>query len=343
MTPTPRVAISGTGLIGASIGLGLARRGWQVWGWDPDPVALEAAGARGALSESTRSFAGLLATVPDVLVLAGPPGVVLEQLDGLESSSLVMDVAGVKQPLLAVSGPARFVGTHPMAGREVTGPAGASPALFAGATWVVITDGAAASDLEAVERIIRLLGGRPIRMTAGEHDAAVAMVSHVPQILAAALANEAADRIRALDLAAGSFRDLTRVAASDPGTWVELLTLNRTEVIAAIEDFRERLSRVTGLLATGAGDDLAEFLERGREVRRRLGPTVVAVRVALADEPGELARVGRAFGSSGVDVRDLQLRHAPHGGGGLLTVSVRPGEAATLRTALEDEGLLVVD
>jgi prephenate dehydrogenase len=208
---------------------------------------------------------------------------------------------------------------------------------------VVVTDKTAEDDLAAAEDIVTQLGGRPVRMTAAEHDAAVAMISHLPQVLAAALVNEAADRTRALDLAAGSFRDLTRVAASDPGLWVDLLGVNATEVVAAIEDFRSRLARVAGALEAGDAALIDEFLTRGQEIRRSLAPPVVAVRVALADEPGEMARVGRAFGASSVDVRDLQLRHAPHGGGGVLTVSVRPGEAETLRTALEDEGLLLVE
>jgi len=339
----PTVAISGTGLVGASIGLGLARSGWSVTGWDPDPEALEVALAETAIHQRVSSFAELVATAADVVVLAGPPGVVIEQVSSIKTDSLVMDVAGVKSAIVAASRPAHFVGTHPMAGREVRGPRAASPSLFRGATWVVVTDKTAEDDLAAAEDILTQLGGRPVRMTAAEHDAAVAMISHLPQVLAAALVNEAADRTRALDLAAGSFRDLTRVAASDPGLWVDLLGVNATEVVAAIEDFRSRLARVAGALEAGDAVLIDEFLTRGQEIRRSLAPPVVAVRVALADEPGEMARVGRAFGASSVDVRDLQLRHAPHGGGGVLTVSVRPGEAETLRTALEDEGLLLVE
>lgn len=337
------VAISGTGLIGASIGLGLARNGWDIVGWDPDATVLDAAVAGGAVHHPVASFADLLEYETDVVVLAGPPRVVVEQAAGIESDALVIDVAGVKAAVVSNAGPKRFVGTHPMAGREVRGPRGASPSLFRGATWVVATDGVDAADLAETEALLELLGARPVQMSAAEHDAAVAMVSHLPQVLAAALVNEAADRTRALDLAAGSFRDLTRVAASDPALWVELLSSNSGEVIAAIEDFRARLGRVANALGEQDETTVRDFLVRGQEIRRGLAPPVVAVRVALADEPGELARVGRAFGSSAVDVRDLQLRHAPHGGGGVLTVSVRPGEAETLRTALADEGLLVVD
>jgi prephenate dehydrogenase len=337
------VAISGTGLVGGSIGLGLGRAGWEVVGWDPDASALDEALEQGAIHRRAASFAELISSNPDLIVLAGPPRAVLDQVSGLETQALVIDVAGVKAEVIAVAQPDRFVGTHPMAGREIRGPRGASPALFQGATWVVVVDGATSEDLAAVEGTLLQLGARPVRMTAHEHDAAVAMISHLPQVMAAALVNEAADRTRALDLAAGSFRDLTRVAASDPGLWVDLLGFNSSEVVAAIEDYRHRLKRVVAALTSGDSTAIREFLGRGQEIRRSLAPPVVAVRVALADEPGELARVGRAFGASSVDVRDLQLRHAPHGGGGVLTVSVRPGEAETLRTALSDEGLLVVE
>lgn len=338
-----RIAIAGTGLIGASIGLGLGRAGWTVSGWDPDPATLEQALAVSAIHESAESYAALVGAPVDVVVLAGPPAAVIEQAASLETDALVLDVAGVKHAVVAGARPSRFVGTHPMAGREVTGPKGASPALFRGASWVVVTDSAADADLAATEEILSELGAEVVRMTAAEHDAAVAMISHLPQVLAAALVNEAADRTNALDLAAGSFRDLTRVAASDPDLWVDLLGNNAFEVRAAIDDLLNRLGRVSAALEQDDSGAIREFLGRGQRLRRSLAPPVVAVRVALADEPGELARVGRAFGASAVDVRDLQLRHAPHGGGGVLTVSVRPGEAETLQTALGDEGLLILE
>ncbi len=337
------LAISGTGLIGASIGLGLSRAGWTVSGWDPDSDVLAAAHLAGAVQHQVASFEALLSSEPDLIVMAGPPLAIVEQLSTMETGALVIDVAGVKSAIVAAAGPSRFVGTHPMAGREMQGPQGASPSLFRGATWVVVTDNTTESDLVEVEAVLEQLGGRPIRMTAAEHDAAVAMISHLPQVLATALVNEAADRTNALDLAAGSFRDLTRVAASEPAIWIDLLAINREDVIGAIEDFRQRLDRVAAALRDGDVDVIQAFLTRGQQIRRSLAPPAVAVRVALADEPGELARVGRAFGSSAVDVRDLQLRHAPHGGGGVLTVSVRQGEAETLRTALQDEGLLVLE
>lgn len=339
----PSVAISGTGLIGASIGLGLARNGWEVSGWDPDPAVLAAARELGAVTTAVDTYETLIARTSDLVVLAGPPRAILEQVESLDTSALVMDVAGVKLDVVAGARGKRFVGTHPMAGRETRGPSGATPSLFRGATWVVATDGATQADLEFVEGVLVKLGARPLRMTAGEHDAGVAMISHLPQVLATALVNEAADRTKTLELVAGSFRDLTRVAASDPANWIDVLELNAPQILAVIDDFRERLGTVAAALGNGDDELIKAFLGRGQQIRRSLAPGSVPVRVALADEPGELARVGRAFGSASVDIRDLQLRHAPHGGGGVLTVSVRPGEDAALKTALQDEGLLILE
>lgn len=255
----------------------------------------------------------------------------------------MIDVAGVKEPIVAAADGLRFVGTHPMAGRERSGPRAASPALFRGAAWVVVTDGAADGDLELVEGIIATTGARPIRMTAKEHDEAVAMISHLPQLLAATLVTEADDRTNAMRLAAGSFRDLTRVAASDPEVWTQLLLANRGPVTGVLQDLRERLAALLVALEEENEGAVLDLLARAREVRRSLAPPVVAVRVALADQPGELARVGRALERSGVDVRDLQLRHAPYGGGGVLNLAVRHEEAATLREAVVAEGLLLAE
>ena len=339
----PSAAISGTGLIGTSIGLGLRRAGWNVVGWDPDPATLATAQEMGAIDTPAGSFEALVAAAGDIAILAGPPRAILNQVSAIDTPTLVMDVAGVKLDVVARAKGKRFVGTHPMAGRETRGPAVASPSLFRGATWVVVTDGATEEDLAFVERVLEDLGALSLRMTAIEHDRGVAMISHLPQVLATALVNEAADRTNTLELVAGSFRDLTRVAASDPGLWVDVLELNTPQIHAVIEDFRERLAKVATALCEGDDETIRSFLGRGQQIRRSLAPGSVPVRVALADEPGELARVGRAFGAASVDVRDLQLRHAPHGGGGVLTVSVRPGEDEALRTALEDEGLLVLE
>ncbi|HSG78463.1 MAG TPA: prephenate dehydrogenase/arogenate dehydrogenase family protein, partial [Acidimicrobiia bacterium] len=299
---------------------------------------LSAAAARGALEPAPSAEAALDGA--EVVVLAGPLDAVVATLRDLDTDALVTDVAGVKQPVVeAGSHLPHFVGGHPMAGRERGGAGASSAALFRGAAWVLTTDGVSDDDLGRVDTLVRDLQARPVRMTAADHDLAVAVVSHLPQVLAASLLELAEDHTGALDLAAGSFRDLTRVASSDPAMWSPVLAANRDAIGTAVAELAGRL----GAWPEDSVSDRARArLEHAAEVRAGLAPPVVAVRVALVDRPGELARVGRALAGTGVDVRDLQLRHGPHGGGGLLTISVRPGEAAPLAAALEGEGLELV-
>lgn len=336
-----RVGIIGTGLIGGSMGAGLRRAGWTVVGYDPDPDTLRVALEGGLVDETADSIDDIVEDIFDLLVVAAPPTASIEILSSLSWTHPIMDVAGVKVPVLsAAASLPGFVGTHPMAGRETSGPTAASGALFHGASWVV-AEGAQPLATDLVCEVIQALGARPVFMSAEQHDRAVALISHLPQLVAGSLLSAAADRPESLDLAAGSFRDLTRVGASQPIPWVEILKANDAAVLDAIGALRERLAAIEAAILTD-DDSLLTILSTARETRRGLGSPMTQVRIALADQPGELARAGHAFEASGVDIRDIQMRHAPHGGGGVLTLSVRPGEEGALRLALEREGLLVI-
>ncbi|MCB1247282.1 MAG: prephenate dehydrogenase/arogenate dehydrogenase family protein [Acidimicrobiia bacterium] len=332
--------IVGLGLIGGSIGAGLVAAGWDVTGYDADPDHAAAASDRRLASRVVASVSDVLAGSPDVIVVAVPPKATIECLAGLATDTVVMDVAGVKGAIVPAGRHLpNFVGTHPMAGRETAGPNAASPSLFRGAAWVVMDDATPVAR-DAVQSVVDELGARVVTMSAVEHDAAVARISHVPQLLAGALLATAADG-HALPLAAGSFRDLTRVGASQPIPWVEILRDNADEVLGAIGDLKGHLAVLEAAILTN-DDALLSLLSVARETRRSMGAPAAEVRIALADQPGEIARVGHALEATGVDVRDLQLRHAPHGGGGVMTISVRPGHEDELATALEREGLLLV-
>jgi prephenate dehydrogenase len=334
----PTAAIIGTGLIGTSVGLALRASGWFVRGWDPDGDAARAALDLGGLDEPAGS-SGEAINGAELVVLAGPPGAVVADLAGLATEALVTDVAGIKVPVVGAAGQVpHFVGGHPMAGREHAGPRAASAALFRGATWILCSDGASDGDLARMQEVVTSLGAVPVIMTAAEHDAAVAAISHLPQVLASVLIQIAARDLHALDLAAGSFRDLTRVALSEPAWWAELLVGNQIEVRQVLSSLIEELQDWSVALEAGDVDRLAVELQQARRLRHAMAPPVIAVEVVMQDRPGELGAVGRALAVTGVDVRDLQLRHGPHGGGGVLTLSVRPGEAATLRDALAAEG-----
>jgi prephenate dehydrogenase len=329
------VGIVGTGLIGGSIGLGLRKAGWRVTAFDPDPDVRAIAMDRAVANSMAESLEALVAAPLDLLVVAAPPKATIEIISNLSTSVPTMDVAGVKTPVvMAAPANLRFVATHPMAGRETSGPRAATASLFSGA--------ADADTVDVVSRAITDLGARIVAMSASEHDRAVAAVSHLPHIVAGALLSGASGTPEALELSAGSFRDLTRVGSSLPIPWVEILKTNRGPMLDAIGLLRDRLSEIESAIVS-ADDSLLQMLSEARDTRRSLGAQTAQIRVALADEPGELAKVGRAFASSSADIRDIQMRHAPYGGGGVLSVSVRPGEESALRHALEQAGLLVVD
>lgn len=335
--------ILGTGLIGASLGAGLRQQGWYVTGWDPASEASDEAIRMGAIDEVAARDDETI-TTSDVVFLAGPVAAIVEGLTRFRTDALVTDVAGVKGPVVeAARHLPRFVGGHPMAGRESSGPGAASAAMFQGATWILTTDRASVDDLVALEKVVEDLGAVPVRMSAAEHDAAVAAVSHVPQVLASALVNLVARDGVALSVAAGGFRDLTRIALSEPAWWTDILTGNRAEVSRLVRSLSRELAEWADRIEDTDQQALAGWLEAARKSRRSLTAPVAEIRILLEDRPGEIARVGHALAESAVDVRDLQLRHATRGGGGVLTLSVRPGREAVLAAALVAEGFRLVD
>ena len=239
--PAPPVAVVGLGQLGGSLAAALAGAGRPVAGWDVDPAAREAAAARGV--RITRDLSG-------VVVLAVPLSALATALDGLavDPDATVTDVGSVKVPVLEALGTAygsRFVGGHPMAGTERSGHAATDPALFAGARWAVCLD--PGTDLHRWLRVAEVAlaaGAQVVPVTSAEHDDAVAAVSHVSHLLAAALAAAAAQAgPLALGLAAGSFRDGTRVAGSDPAFVTAMVEGNAGPTAAALDRVRRQLDR----------------------------------------------------------------------------------------------------
>jgi len=336
----PQAAIIGTGLIGASIGLALHEQGWMVLGWDPSAEAMALAVERGAVVAADSTHAAIEGA--DLVVLAGPLSANLETLATLETDALVTDVTSVKQPLI-VGAPAqmRFVGGHPMAGREHAGPGAASVSLFRGAAWILCDDKTTSEDLARMQEIVASVGANPVVMSAEHHDRVVAAISHLPQLLAVALVDLVAGNPDTVDLVSGSFRDLTRVASTESAWWPEVLAANSHSVGEALDGLIDHLDALRNDIDSGDLGSVAGSLDRARLQRAEMAPPVAGVEVILADRPGEIGRVGHALQTSRVDVRDLQLRHAVHGGGGILTISVRPGEVETLKAALTREGFEV--
>jgi prephenate dehydrogenase len=342
MSQPQTVQVVGAGLIGTSIALGLRERGLSVFVDDVEPDHVRVAVDRGAGEGGQTSH-------PDVVVVAVPPADVPDVVQRALTEwpdAVVTDVASVKSDVAAsVSGRAgsdRYVGSHPMSGRERSGPVAASARLFEGAPWVVVPLAETRPDaIDSVRWIAEALGAAPRVMDALTHDRAVALVSHVPQVLsvlaAARLQNAPAEHV---SLAGPGLRDVTRIAASDPDLWVDILSSNAAEVLAVLLAVRDDLNTAIDALAHEPSA-IAKVLEAGREgtavIPGKHGDQAVAwapVYVVVADRPRELERVVADAGQSGVNIEDLRIQHELGRPAGVVEIYVLPEHADTLVTSL---------
>jgi prephenate dehydrogenase len=375
VAPTTRatVAICGGGLIGTSLALGLAASGCDVRVADRDPdvradlegLLLEAGlGHQVSVDEDWTAAA----SGADIIIAAVPPpaipGVLALAASVAAPGALLTDVAGVKVGVVAAvasalaSGPdrgGRYVGGHPMAGSERSGPRAGDAGLFTGATWVltptVLTDDDA---LALAGDLARSLGARVLVLRPEEHDHIVGLVSHLPQLVASVLADVAAeavgsDRDAVMAVAGPGFRDTTRIAASEPELWLDIVHGNRDAVLAALRSYLGRLEHVADAIERDDLDALGTVLRRASDARSRLVPKGIAaptsdLRVPLRDRPGEIARITGALGSAGINIEDLAMRHAGAADRGSLLIRIRSSSvqrATDVLAASDIEGVVV--
>ena len=350
------VRIVGTGLLGTSIGLALRERGVDVILDDVSPAGLELAIDYGA---GRRAQPG---DEPELIVVCVPPDVTARVVAAelaAHPAALVTDVASVKvAPLeeLRAAGAdlSRYIGSHPMAGRERSGAISARADLFIGRPWVIAGhDGISYRRAAPVEQLALDLGALPIEMDAAEHDRNVALVSHTPQLVSTLLARRLGGATdSAVSLAGQGLRDTTRIAASDPELWVQIFAANSAPVVQILRDLRSDLDTVLAALddptAPGARRALAETMAGGNAgVARIPGKHGQAshfsqIVVKVDDRPGELARLLTEIGEAGVNMEDLRLEHSPGAQIGLAEISVLPEVEERLATELESRGWKIV-
>ncbi|SEH81294.1 MULTISPECIES: prephenate dehydrogenase [unclassified Leifsonia] len=332
------VRVVGAGLLGASVGLGLRARGVDVLLADASPAHLRLAADYGAgrLDDGGAE--------PALIVVAVPPDltgrVVAEEL-AAHPGAVVTDVASVKVAPLSELEEAgveltRYVGGHPLAGRERGGPSSARADLFIGRPWVVTARPEnPRSAVSLVESLILDLGAVPVEMDAAQHDAAVALVSHAPQIVSSLMAKRLTDSPdTALALAGQGVRDVTRIAASEPELWVQILGANAPAIVEILRAYRDDLDRVLVALgdvdAAGARRTIAQELAGGNAGVSRLPGKHGQDRkysrfvVMVEDRPGELARLLDELGELAVNLEDLRLEHSPGAAFGLADIAVLP-------------------
>lgn len=346
------VRVVGAGLLGASVGLALRELGVDVVLDDTSPASLRLAidyGAGRAAAADDEFELVVVAVPPDVTAIT-----VATEL-AAHPTTIVTDVASVKSlPLneLVASGAdvSRYVGSHPMAGRERGGAVAARADLFVGRPWIIAGhDGVGHKQTAVVEALALDLGATPIQMDVAEHDASVALVSHVPQVVASLLAarlQHAADS--AVGLAGQGLRDTTRIAASAPDLWVQILSANAAPVVSVLREFATDLDSLIAALddpgAPGARRTLAEAIAAGNDGVARIpgkhGSTkhFSTLVVMVVDKPGELARLLAEIGELGVNMEDLRLEHSPGAQFGLAEIAVLPEAEKKLVAELEARG-----
>jgi prephenate dehydrogenase len=356
------VVVVGTGLIGTSIALALREHRVAVGLADHDPAAARLAADIGAGTVLPDALARPAAEPADLAVLAVPPAAAAPALAAAQAAGLARwytDVASVKG---AVLGQARelgcdlgsFVPGHPLSGRERSGPAAARADLFLGRPWVTCPEPATAPGaISAVTALVRCCQAQEVRLSVAEHDRYVALVSHAPHVVAAAMAARLTGATEdALLLSGQGIQDVTRIAAGDSGLWAQILAANAApvaEVLAAVaadlagaaEALREaaahgaepELKRLAGLLDEGSAG-VARIPGKHSKPRR----DDMVVQVVIPDVPGELARLFRAAGEAGVNIEDIGIEHSPGLPVGVAELTVRPEAVARLTQALAASG-----
>ncbi len=359
MTELASVVVIGTGLIGTSVALALRERGVTVWLADHDDEAVRLAADLGA--GLSLPLEGVPGGPADVAVLAVPPSAVAAELSTAQRRGLARaytDVASVKELPLAAARElgcdlASYLPGHPLSGRERSGPAAARADLFVGRPWVLCPQ--PANDETTIRLgtgLAQACGALPIAVSAAEHDQWVALVSHAPHLVAAAMAARLEHAPEtALALAGQGLRDVTRIAASGAGMWLQILTANAGPASAVLRDVAADLAQAADALdSLAAGDEqavkqIANLLERGIDGVHRIpgkhgGPTrdFAAVQVVIPDQPGELARLFQAADDAGVNIEDVSIEHSPGLPVGVAELWVRPDAAARLSGVLAAGG-----
>ncbi|MGW8574925.1 prephenate dehydrogenase [Streptomyces niveus] len=351
--------VIGTGLIGTSAALTLAGRGVAVHLVDHDPARARTAAALGAGTEDPPDGP------VDLAIVAVPPAHTATTLAAAMragSARGYLDVASVK------GGPRRelealgldltaYIGTHPMAGKESSGPLAATADLFEGRPWVLTPmPGTDTEVLNLALELVALCRAVPVVMDADAHDRAVALVSHTPQLISSMVAARLQDADEAaVRLCGQGIRDVTRIAASDPRMWVEILTANPgpvADVLAGVAaDLGETVEALRALQSAdeakrrGGTEGIEDVLRRGNAGRVRVPgkhgaapASYETVAVLISDRPGELARIFADAGSAGVNIEDVRIEHATGQEAGLVQLMVEPAAAPILSAALRERG-----
>ena len=339
-----KVRIVGSGLIGTSIALGLVQQGIDVEMIDSDPSA------QGLARDLT---GGVIVVDPDLVIFALPTSqlsqVIQEEIK-LNPQSTFMDVGSVKNEVVleirTFAGlSVRFLPTHPMAGREIGGASSARGDLFQGRSWILTPEADCSPESkELVLDLIKRLGATAIELSALEHDAAVAKISHLPQIAASLVAKQLIGTPPEwMELAGQGLRDTTRIAGSDEKLWKEIIYSNRAEISELLISLHNDLTQMIAALDEPA--KIEALIAAGRE-----GKSVIPGKhggkareysylpIVIDDKPGQLGAIFNECAAMQVNVEDLNIEHSPGQLSALITLSLSAQDAEKLSAHLTSIG-----
>jgi prephenate dehydrogenase len=354
-----RLAVVGTGLIGASVGLAARRAGADsIAGVDADDAVLEVARERGAIDRAATLEEAVADA--DLVVVASPVATLAERVNAVLGAApercTVTDVGSTKGRVCAeVSDRARFIGGHPLCGSEARGPEHASDELFQGATWFLTPVAETEPDrYRMLHGFVASLGAVPVAIDPQAHDRLLALTSHLPHALANLLLNQAgATRVNgheALDAAGGSLKDMTRVAGANPRIWVDIFLDNAEALRAALGEHRRRVEDLERALEAGDAGFLARWIGDAAGNRRRLleqaypdAGALQRLQVHVPDRPGVFAGITQALAAERLNIEDFEVQHLSPERGGTLHLLVTGEEAAQRAAALlEAQGYSVI-
>ncbi len=340
-----RANIIGLGLIGGSIAKALTTRHWIVSGVDTDVRRVARARETGIIASDSLDQDAYITFVA-VPVLSVPDAVAKALA---KTHGFVTDVASVKAGVATQIDHPRFVGGHPMAGSEQEGLDGADADLFEGTVWV-LTPTVTTSDetFAAVAGVACELGAEVVVLGPSRHDEVVAVVSHVPHLVAATLMNLADQRAEEhsamLRLAAGGFRDMTRIAAGHPAIWLDICAENRPAIVGVLDDLLRELQVTRDIVDRQQSGGLEAMLSSARRARTNLPSRVTnaelmaEVRVPIPDRPGAAAEVFGLAAELGVNISDFEVFHSAEGGRGVLIAIIDAGQSDLFRGGLIARG-----
>jgi prephenate dehydrogenase len=339
---TQHVRVVGAGLIGTSIALGLASRGVSVELHDEDQNALDL--AKDLLAPHVK------VGVPDLVIVATPPKTILNVLkkeSGSNPQATFIDVGSVKNNLVLdvetlTELATRFVGSHPMAGREVAGPSSAQADLFQGRAWILTpTSVTEESSIDVAKELVEALGATAYIMNAPAHDSLLARISHLPQITSTALAGAIEQLGDDLNLSGQGLRDMTRIANSDGELWSEILLENQNEVLKAINEYQQIIADLKDALERRDESALKNIFLNGNKGRARVSGkhgskprNYSHLMIVIKDEPGALSQLFEQCAAINANIEDLSIEHSPGQLTGLITLAFSPDDALRVQDHL---------